>query len=60
MQRWRCVVRRVGGLEDERGLFQPELDVVRRVGGLEVLAGLESGVLFVVRRVGGLEGPLVL
>ena len=50
-----CVIRRVGGLEDERLDDCEEAMVIRRVGGLEERASCCRPYACVIRRVGGLE-----
>ena len=53
--RGQIVIRRVGGLEDQKTYLHPPQFVIRRVGGLEVQRPDADGALPVIRRVGGLE-----
>ena len=51
----KVVIRRVGGLEDQKRRVAVIVPVIRRVGGLEDLEKDARAPLIVIRRVGGLE-----
>ena len=50
------VIRRVGGLEENKNGSEEWVRVIRRVGGLEETRRMHRRSEQVIRRVGGLEG----
>ena len=58
MDATKCIIRRVGGLEDMPDLKAGAMPIIRRVGGLEVSQIKHAHKSPIIRRVGGLEAYL--